>query len=175
CDRMDIATHSTAIRARVHQGKVVAQVEASVAEECPSVPMSTSSLASRHRELPRVVRVMRFEVALAHKLGAWMDRGLMRDLYDIFYWHGVQGVMPDMEILRQRLNSVQGRKGSPKVRSLDRLCASLVEAVSDLDDDRLRAELQPVLPESELVGLASRIRGVVRMLVVRLSEASTKE
>ena len=171
CDRLDIATHSTAIRARIRQGAVVAQVEASVAEECPSLPMSTSSLAARHRELPRVVRVMRFEDALAHKLGAWMDRGLMRDLYDIFYWHGVQGVMPDLDILHKRLGSVHSRKGAPKVWSLDRLRESLAEAVDKLTDDDLRAELQPVLPETELVGLAARIRGVVRTLALRLAEA----
>lgn len=171
CDQMDIATHSTAIRARVRQGTVVAQVEASVAEECPSIPMSTSSLASQHRELPRVVRVMRFEDALAHKLGAWMDRGLMRDLYDIFYWHGIQGVMPEPTVLATRLASVRSRKGPAKSWSLERLRESLLQGVEGLTDDGLRSELQPVLPESELAGLATRIRGVVRTLVLRLAEA----
>lgn len=171
CDSMEITTHSTAIRARLRQGKVVAQVEASVAEECPSQPMSTSSLAAQHRELPRVVRVMRFEDALAHKLGAWMERGLMRDLYDIFYWHGMQGVMPDPEILRHRLASVRPRKGRAQEWSLDRLRESLAETVGELTDDDLRAELQPVLPEIELVGLAARIRGVVRSLALRLAQA----
>lgn len=175
CDRMDIATHSTAIRARVRQGTVVAQVEASVAEECPSLPMSTSSLAAQHRELPRVVRVMRFEDALAHKLGAWMDRRLMRDLYDIFYWHGVQGVMPDSEVLRTRLASVRSRKGPAKSWSLDRLRESLLQGVEGLSDDDLRSELQPVLPETELVGLSVRIRGVVRTLAMRLAEAPATE
>ena len=170
CDSMEITTHSTAIRARLRQGKVVAQVEASVAEECPSQPMSTSSLAAQHRELPRVVRVMRFEDALAHKLGAWMERGLMRDLYDIFYWHGMQGVMPDPEILRHRLASARPRKGRPKEWSLERLRESLVESVGELTDDDLRAELQPVLPEIELVGLAARVRGAVRSLALRLAE-----
>lgn len=175
CDQMDIATHSTAIRARVRQGTVVAQVEASVAEDCPSQPMSTSSLAAQHRELPRVVRVMRFEDALAHKLGAWMDRGLMRDLYDIFYWHGVQGVMPDSEVLRTRLASVRSRKGPAKSWSLDRLRESLLQGVESLSDDDLRSELQPVLPETELVGLSARIRGVVRTLALRLAEAPATE
>lgn len=173
CDSMEITTHSTAIRARLRQGKVVAQVEASVAEECPSQPMSTSSLAAQHRELPRVIRVMRFEDALAHKLGAWMERGLMRDLYDIFYWHGMQGVMPDPEILRHRLASVRPCKGRAKEWSLDRLRESLAETVGELTDDDLRAELQPVLPEIELVGLAARIRGVVRSLALRLAQAES--
>jgi predicted nucleotidyltransferase component of viral defense system len=170
CDRMDIATHSTAIRARVRQGAVVAQVEASVAEECASIPMSTSSLASQHRELPRVVRVMRFEDALAHKLGAWMDRALMRDLYDIFYWHGIQGVLPDRDVLQKRLVSVRSRKGGPRIWSLDRLRESLLQGVENLTDEELRSELQPVLPENELTGLAARIRGVVRTLALRLAE-----
>lgn len=173
CDQMDIATHSTAIRARVRQGAVVAQVEASVAEDCPSLPMSTSSLAAQHRELPRVVRVMRFEDAFAHKLGAWMDRALMRDLYDIFYWHGVQGVMPDAVVLARRLASVRSRKGPSKTWSLAQLRESLLRGVEDLTDDDLRAQLQPVLPETELVGLAARIRGIVRTLAMRLAEPST--
>lgn len=168
CDHIDIATHSTAIRARVHRRGVVAQVEASVAEACRSLPMSTSSLAALHRALPRVVRVMRFEDALAHKLGAWMERGLMRDLYDIFYWHGVQGVAPDPDILRMRLASVRPRKGAPKPWSLERLRESLERAVAGLTDNDLRAELQPVLPETELVGLAARIRGAIGKLVLRL-------
>lgn len=79
--------------------------------------------------------------------------------------------MPDSEILHKRLASVRSRKGAPKVWSLDRLCESLTESVGKLTDDDLRAELQPVLPETELVGLAPRIRGVVRTLAMRLAEA----
>ncbi len=171
CDSLEISTHSTAIRARIRSNGVVAQVEASVAETCPSTPMSTSSLASAHHELPRIVQVMRFDVALAHKLGAWMERDLLRDLYDIFYWHGVQKVMPDSDTLRYRLEHLRPRKGFPRIRTVEQLAERLDERVSSLTDDALRAELGPVLPEHEIVGLAARIRGVVRSLAMRLGAA----
>ena len=66
--------------------------------------------------------------------------------------------------------SARPRKGRPKKWDMERLRQSLVETVGELADDDLRAELQPVLPEIELVGLAARIRGAVRSLALRLAE-----
>lgn len=168
CDALDIRVHATAIRARIRQGDVVAQVEASVAEECPATPMTTSNLARLHGELPRIVQVMRFDVALAHKLGAWMERSLLRDLYDIHYWVAIQKTAPDIATLKRRLGSVHARKGKPRPWSAGELADSLEARLDTLTDGDLREELHVVLPDAEFAGLAARLRSGLVPFAMRL-------
>jgi hypothetical protein len=53
------------------------QVEVNVALECPNEPLSTATLARTHNMLPKIIRGMRFDVALAHKIAAWNERRLI--------------------------------------------------------------------------------------------------
>lgn len=175
CDELDIRVHSTAIRARIRQGDLVAQVEASVAEECPATPMTTASLARLHGELPRLVQVMRFDIALANKLGAWMERALLRDLYDINYWVSIQRTVPDATTLKRRLASVHGRKGKPRPWSAGELADSIEKRLESLTDDQLREELHAVLPDTEFAGLAARLRSGLAPFATRLRDDPSLE
>lgn len=51
----------------------------------------------------RIVRVMALDYALAHKLAAWNERRLLRDLYDGYFLAGRLGETPVREVLDQRL------------------------------------------------------------------------
>lgn len=168
CDKTATHIHPTAIRVLVHEGDLVAQVEASIAEICPSVPMSTAALASIHHELPRIVRVMRFDVALSNKIGAWLERGLYRDLYDIFYWAGIQKAAPHWPTLIGRLEKLKPRKGLPKSCTLEQLAERLEAAAVGLQEGLLRQELTTTLPESEFTGLVPRLRSVLVGFAQRL-------
>jgi hypothetical protein len=159
CDALDVQVHSTAIRARIHKNGLIAQVEASVAEECPATALSTSPLARLHQLQPRVVQVMRFDIALSNKLGAWLERALLRDLFDIAYWVGIQRVHPDEKTLNRRLHAVRDRKGKSRPWTREELAAKLETQATALNDDDLRAELHAVMPEEEFSGLAARMRG----------------
>jgi predicted nucleotidyltransferase component of viral defense system len=161
CERTAVHIHPTAIRMLIHDDGVVAQVEASIAENCPSIPMSTANLATLHHELPRIVRVMRFDVALSNKIGAWLERGLYRDLYDIFYWVGVQKATPHWPTLMGRLAKLKPRKGLPRTCTLDQLALRLELAATDLRLEPIQLELQSTLSESELSGLVPRMRGTL--------------
>lgn len=170
CDGIELKVHSTAIRARIRLGALIAQVEASVAEDCPTTFLSTANLARLHNLHPQIVQVMRFDVALANKLGAWMDRALLRDLYDIGYWVGIQKVRPDPVTLASRLGNVRSRnrKGKASVWTAVDLADSLDARLATLTDDQLRDELLAVLPDEEFAGLAARLRGSVGRFTAEL-------
>jgi len=175
CDSMATHIHPTAIRVLVHEGDIVAQVEASIAENCPSIPMSTAGLAALHHELPRIVRVMRFDVALSNKIGAWLERGLYRDLYDIFYWAGVQKAAPHWPTLVGRLEKLKPRKGLPKSCTLEQLAERIEAAAVALQEAPLRQELTTTLPDSEFTGLVPRMRSVLVDFALRLPHLASDE
>jgi predicted nucleotidyltransferase component of viral defense system len=174
CDKLTIQVSSTAIRARIHQGTLVAQLEVSVAQECPSTPISTASLSLPHRELPRIVRVMRSDAALAHKLAAWLERGLNRDLYDIFWWVAVQKTMPELGILSRRLETVTQRRRKPRTFHLEELCDLLEARLGAVTEAELREELLTSLPDMEYVGLPQRMRGALIPFLQILRSAKLK-
>ena len=58
--------------------------------------MSTSTLARSKNQQGRIIRVMNFNTALAHKLAAWNERDLIRDLYDAYYLFVVLHARPDL-------------------------------------------------------------------------------
>jgi predicted nucleotidyltransferase component of viral defense system len=153
--------NSKALRIQIRKNVVAIQIEVNVAKHCPSTPVATGALASQVGEQPRIIQVMSYDVALAHKLAAWNERRLIRDLYDAYFLMTRVGAAPDTEILRERLRKIQSR--IPKLKNkkkmtllefLNELEASLLE----LDQSLLDQELEPLLSLTERAGLAVRIR-----------------
>ena len=107
---VSVSVHSTCIRYRIERNKTGIQIEINVAEECQSEPLSTGSLALKENMPPRVIRGMRFDIALAHKLAAWNERELVRDLYDASFMSNTFGTNPDVETLRKRLMHITYRQ-----------------------------------------------------------------
>jgi hypothetical protein len=167
--RVSVGLHSTMLRADVRVDDAAIQIEASVASECRSAAMATGGFALALGQPSHVVRIMSWDCALASKLSAWNERRLLRDLYDCYFLSARLGEWPDLPTLDARLASFTSRL--PALRRRKRmtraeLAADLREAAGGIDEDAVHAGLAALLPESELAGLAPRLRAAT----VRLAE-----
>jgi hypothetical protein len=114
---------------------------------------------------------MTLDCALAHKLAAWNERRLLRDLYDVYFLSARLGAAPDLRVLDRRLAKIESRLPRlVKRRRMSRaeLAAELRTAATAIDERALRDELAPVLPAAELAGLSPRIRAAVVRQAERL-------
>ena len=153
--------NSKCLRCQLTCEEVRLQVEVQVAETCATTELSTVALAHAHGQQGHIIRVMSFASALAHKLAAWNERRLMRDLYDAYFLFTVMAVQPDFEVLVRRLESVERRaSGGSRKRhmSLSELVSELEHEVADLTQDKVEIELRDILTPEELVGLAMKLR-----------------
>jgi len=168
--QVHVAVHSRMIRASLRVDNVAVQVEANVALDCPSQPLPTAEFARSQGQPSRLIRVMAPDCALAHKLAAWNERRLLRDLYDTYFLAVRVGAKPDRSILAGRLAKIESRHPAVKGRrsmTMPELASELREDVDAITDKRVRDELAPLLPRDEVVGVIPRIRSAV----VRIAEA----
>jgi hypothetical protein len=166
--QVDLQMHSRMLRASLRCGEAAIQVEVSVATECPSIPMATGAFARAAGQPSQVIRVMRMDIALAHKIAAWNERRLARDLYDMYFLFGPTNIRPDELILGQRLDNVQSRL--PALRKKKRmtrpeLIAALESTVGRMNDRDLEAELGAILPKTELSSLCVRMTSQLCRLI----------
>jgi hypothetical protein len=140
---------------------VAIQVEATVALKCGSTPIASASLAIPQGEHSRIVNIMPPDAALAHKLAAWNERRLLRDLYDAYFLFSRVGVTPCRDILIARLGRVQSRipvLRKRKSMSLENFLSEFDLFLKELSDFRLQQEMEGLLDVIELTGLAARMR-----------------
>ncbi len=165
--QVSISLHSTMLRAEVRVDDAATQLEVSVALACASAAMATGGFARSLGQPSHVVRVMSWDTALAHKLAAWNERRLLRDLYDIYFISARLGVQPDLETLDSRLAKVrsrlQGMKSRKKMTRTE-LAADLREAAMGVSEVAITRELAPLLEETELAGLMLRMRAAITRL-----------
>lgn len=167
--QVEVATHSKMVRADLRVDGASIQIEVNVDLDCPVMAVPTTAFATAQGQPARLVRVMRLDCALAHKLAAWNERRLLRDLYDAYFLTARLGAAPDLRILDKRLLRIESRlprMAKRKRMTRAELAAELRQGIADASDRALRDELEPVLPATELVGLLPRIRAAV----VRLAE-----
>jgi predicted nucleotidyltransferase component of viral defense system len=161
---IDIQVHSKVLRATVELDGTRIQVEANVAAECRSEPMATAGFARSLGQPSQVVRVMSPDLALSHKLAAWNERRLHRDLYDIYFLYSRTGASPDVGTLTSRLAEIDSRLPDLRtVRSMTigEFAAELRRSAAALDEAGLQSELGALLPENERAGLLPRIRSAM--------------
>jgi len=167
---VEMELHSRMLRAQLHVDGASIQLEANVAMECRGTAMSTGQFARDLGHPPRVVRMMSPDWALAHKLAAWNERRLIRDLYDCFFFTTRLGETPAREVLDERLANVQSR--IPRLVRKSRmtraeLASELRKEAESLDADRLIAELGGAMPDEEMAGLATRMKAAI----IKLAES----
>lgn len=168
-----ISLHSTSIRILIQYRGLSTQIESDVANKCKSQGLSTSSLAKPNNQLPRVISVMSLDWALANKLAAWNERGLMRDLYDVYFLHAVLDIMPDLKVLGNRLSKITylGKarlaQGAKKM-TLKEFLSKISHAVTHLTASGVEAELRDYFPPEELPGLVHKIKIGVKSLIEKL-------
>jgi predicted nucleotidyltransferase component of viral defense system len=156
-----VSADSKCIRCRVRYGKLQIQIEGTIAESCEYESVSTVSHGA-----PLLLAIQRRDIALAHKIGAWNERDLMRDLYDIHYFISVLGVKPDLLTLEERLRHVfSGRKNRSKAMTMSELIHKMELAHRNLDAKRLNEELGAILSKNERAGLDMKIKtGLYRLM-----------
>lgn len=151
------------------------QIEVNVADACETQELTTATLARAHGQQGRVVRAMRFDVALSHRIAAWNERGLVRDLYDCAFIAHTLAVEPHMETLQTRLSRSQlrsGRRTRTVSMSLPELVVKLRTAVEELNEDAVDEQMRDYLPPDALPGLSARIKTGLGALIERLSGGS---
>jgi predicted nucleotidyltransferase component of viral defense system len=175
--KIDTSMHSNAGRYRVRVGQADIQIEFNVAQQMPSIELTTELLARRFNALPGIIRVMCPEVALAHKLGAWNERRLLRDLYDIYYMYTHMQVTPEMDVLKQRLNKINSRlPGLKKIREMkiDEFARELRSVVGALTEQDIQQGLAPLMKTDRLRGLLPVLRTKLGELATLLEEQATQ-
>jgi predicted nucleotidyltransferase component of viral defense system len=168
---VSVDVHSKMIRAILQAEGAAIQIEANVAPACRSIPMATGDFARKAGYPSRIVRVMDLSVALAHKLAAWNERRLTRDLYDAYFLFGRAGAKPDREVLEERLSHVVSRlpvlRGRKKMR-LSEFLEALSSTIAALDEGRLEVDLGPLLPPEERAGLVPRLKAALSGVIQTL-------
>jgi hypothetical protein len=177
------ALHSTAARFDVvlnnDRGRFHVIVEARVTKDCPSISISTGQTATKYHLEPRLILTMKHEVALANKLAAWVERRLVRDLYDAYYYYRFVGIRPDLKTLSSRLKKLSYfdkglRKTAPRSLSMNEFCDLIVDKMQDLDDKAIQAELVNLDPAS-LPGLSLKIRSALLEIADWIRDNQAKE
>lgn len=151
------------IACRNRYGFFQTQIEANVAQSCEQESISTGDIAIQYHQQPQVISVMRFDVALAHKLAAWNERELVRDLYDIYFIHKNLDVLPNFDVLKERLlnihyaKKVRG-KAMPKRMTLEQFWEKLWHHTATLTQKEIENELRDYFEPDHLVGLDKKMK-----------------
>jgi predicted nucleotidyltransferase component of viral defense system len=174
---VDMDLHSKMLRADLRVDGVAIQLEANVALQCETIPLTTGGFAHSVGQPSQVVRIMSPATALSHKLAAWNERRLLRDLYDCYFLAARAGTLPDRGVLDHRLSKIESRlpklKGTRRM-SRAQLSGALREEAGGLTDADLEEELAGLLPADELAGLAIRIRAAVSRLADAVESDHTR-
>lgn len=171
---VEVDLHSKMLRAELRVDAAAIQLEVNVAMECNGIAMSTGGFARNLGQPARIVRIMSPDWAFAHKLAAWNERRLLRDLYDCYFFAARLGTRPAGEVLDSRLAHIaSGLPALKRRRTMTRveLAAELRTDGAGLSQERLDAELGGVLPTEELAGLAPRMKAATAKIVEWLEEA----
>ena len=163
--------NSKALRIIVDYAGQQAQIEINVEMECPSIPMSSSLLSTPYGYPARIIRVMEPGVAFAHKIAAWNERELMRDLYDVYQYESLFRTAPNMEILYKRLKSARSYKNVVAAKNIDALVEKMRKCAESLTENSF-SELIPLLDAVELAGLSFRMRPSILALCDKMTKQS---
>jgi len=150
--------HSKCLRVVIVTPEATVQVEAKVAREIATLPVTTRLFSKQFDLPPRLINVVALPVALAEKMAAWNERRLIKDLYDIWFYIQMN-VRPDPETLRSRLANPQV---SMLVKKRDHFPGDTIgdfydflrEKCSGLTDTEIEEALSTTLPQDEIEGLS---------------------
>ncbi|MEN8221826.1 MAG: nucleotidyl transferase AbiEii/AbiGii toxin family protein [Acidobacteriota bacterium] len=163
--------NSKALRIKITYKEFSTQIEANVAESCPSIPISTSSLSLPVNQLGKVVSIMDLSFSMAHKLAAWNERRLIRDLYDIYFYYVNLKVKPDINVLKDRLQNINSTKKNknPEKMTITEFTNRLAKEAEGLSSRDMK-ELSDFLPADYSIGLELKLKANLLQLCVELKE-----
>ncbi len=149
--KFESTLNSKALRIVVDFGGQSAQIEINTEQECPSIAMSSSLLTTPYGRPARIVRIMEPGVSFAHKIAAWNERELMRDLYDIYQYESLFKSTPRVNILLPRLKKARSYRNIVAAKSLEALVEKLRQVADNMTEDSF-AELVPLLDTGAVAG-----------------------
>jgi predicted nucleotidyltransferase component of viral defense system len=157
--------NSKCVRILIKRGVIQIQVEAQVEMKLRTAIQSTRLLAEKYQLPPRLIRVMDYEVALAHKLAAWNERRLIRDIYDVCFFLNMN-ILPDMVTLQDRLKKPEYSKlvkANERFEGCDPgLFFDFIRTwVAGLSEAQITGELENYLQKHELAGLQMQFRAAL--------------
>ncbi|MFP4521719.1 MAG: nucleotidyl transferase AbiEii/AbiGii toxin family protein [Fibrobacterota bacterium] len=164
---------SKCIRCYIQRDKTGIQVEVTVARQCKTEELSTSAMARGTRTGPRIISVMKLDTAFSHKLAAWFERRLFKDLYDIYFFSLVIGIKPDFPVLLSRLESMRVRdKGRfrRKTVSVEDFIAVLETEKKRITHDVVESSMKDFLAPEELPGLEYKIKSAISRVISTLTD-----
>lgn len=161
--------NSKCLRINLERNNIHIQLEINVAKELHSITQSTSLLSSKYSLPPRMILVMAPELALAHKMAAWNERRLIRDIFDIAFWLRL-GITPDKETLSARLTKPEyskkvKQKNYFRGNDIKSFYTFIMDKVSQLTDEAIRNELSAYLNENEIPGLKLQFLSALQRLI----------
>jgi len=162
--------HSTCLKFYVTQSGFKLQIEINVDTFCKSIELTTFELLKKYGQKSGIIRAMSYDVSLSHKIAAWNERNLVRDLYDIYFFISVLGEKPDIEILKKRLSAVKIKNKKVQM-DIKELIAKLNDISEKLNYDYIKNEMEDYLPADELPGLDKKIKIALFKLVEFLEKS----
>ena len=162
--------NSKCIRYKVDLGEIKMQIEVNVDVECKSMDLSTVSLAKHTNQTARIIRAMEYETMLSHKLAAWNERGLYRDLYDAYFLSSILDIYPDVDVLKIRLKNIHSRNNKNKSMSLDAFITKLENFSKKIYQEELENELSDILSKEDLAGMDKKLKIVIKDIASFLKE-----
>ncbi|PWJ62784.1 MULTISPECIES: nucleotidyl transferase AbiEii/AbiGii toxin family protein [unclassified Fibrobacter] len=168
--KFESSLNSKALRILISFGNQQAQIEISAEKDCPSIPMSSSLLSTPYGRPARIIRVMEPSIAFAHKIAAWNERGLMRDLYDVYQYDALFGLAPDTDVLQKRLKNARSYANVVAAKNMLSLIEKLQAFAKELKEVSFD-ELKPLLAEEDLAGLLYRMRPSILSLCEKLGNS----
>ncbi|MBF0491860.1 MAG: nucleotidyl transferase AbiEii/AbiGii toxin family protein [Deltaproteobacteria bacterium] len=175
--KLEVGLHSTSARFKLYlknkNGNYKTQIEINVAKECEYEAVATSQVSIRYHQVSHVVKVMRNDIAFANKLSAWVERRLMRDAYDIYFFFKILGEMPNRKTLENRLKKLNfarrlRQSSLPKKMSFEEFLKFFEQTVDQVTAEEIKSELHAVLDPIQLPGLEKKIKIAMREMIERL-------
>ncbi|MGL1901960.1 MAG: nucleotidyl transferase AbiEii/AbiGii toxin family protein [Fibrobacterales bacterium] len=162
----DLKAHSTCIVCKLSHNNIQIAIDVTVTESIDTIPATTEVLSSQYNYPNFIIRTVSYENALANKIGAWIERRLMRDIYDIHFYISTLRVNPDMGILTNRMSKITSRRDkSLKSLTLPELISLFDTFCQELTLKQLEGELNEYFSEIELIGLDMKIKVSLQKLI----------
>jgi len=156
--------HSTIIQITASINDVKVIIEGSISSSFEPTLISTAPIAFRLIKQPALISIMPNDMALAHKLAAWLERRLTRDLYDIYVLYDRLNSTPNLDVLNTRLKEVNYLKGvtpKPKLEDSSAFLLFLKEQVKSFNTDYLESQMQGLIDDRELKGIGVYIKNTL--------------
>lgn len=161
--------NSRGIFLEVSDGKEIALIEINVLPKIslPAEPVSTALLSHPHSLGGRIVSAMALPEAFSHKIAASLERGVIRDLFDLSQ---LEAMGPfDREVLKERFAKLSINRAKPIAITFAQATHRLKERMEGLTQEKIEIELYPLLPPHYHPGILSIIKASMGRIIQRLS------